>query len=93
MVGRERFELSKALPTDLQSVPKQELSTLNTNILQDTIKSKVTKSCLNRVQNYQNSENKPTDNNQIAEAVLAINALPLSNDEKAEMVKLLMKKN
>ncbi len=63
----------------------------NDNKLQDNTNSKVTKSCLNRVQNDQNPADKHQSNNAVAEAVLEISKLPLSDDEKAQMIRMLLK--
>ena len=61
--------------------------------LQGNPKCQVAKNCLNDVQKVQNNDIDTTGNNQVAEAVLAINSLPLSDQEKAQMIRLLMMKN
>ena len=63
----------------------------NSYKLQDTQEAKATKNCPNRVVNPQNQSSIPKQSNQIAESILAINNLPLTPDEKAQMIRLLLR--
>lgn len=59
----------------------------NTTMLCESRNSQVDKNGLNHVHNDHNHE----DSNQVAEAILAINQLPLTPDEKAQMIRLLLR--
>lgn len=69
---------------------QNDITSNNTNKLSDNTNSEVTKSCLNRVENDQNITKQAEKSDSVAKAVLAINKLPLSPEDKAKMIKLLM---
>ena len=61
------------------------------NMLPDHPNDEVTKSCLNHAKEPQNQINSKNNTSSLTKAVLAISKLPLTNEEKAEMIRLLMK--
>ncbi len=71
---------------------QNDIISINNNILQDTTHHKVTKYCPNSDKNgiSTNTNNQKEKPNTVTEAVLTINSLPLTDNEKADMIRLLL---
>ncbi len=63
---------------------------LYSNHLSGAAEGQVAKNCLNSVQEVKNIDIDNDENNQVVEAILAINNLPLTSNEKADMIRNLL---